>query len=108
MIQDLTVTALYFLLRVGKYTTITRQKKKTWIRQFCVKDATFSKYNRHGQLVALLKNAPTEDIMDANAEILHILNQKNRHEGVFVNHEQAKDADFVCPAKALSRRVDNI
>ena len=46
---DLVCIALYYLLRIGEYTTKTRQTKKTRTHQFRVKDVTFFKYGKDGK-----------------------------------------------------------
>jgi len=105
---DLVCIAYYYLLRVGEYTTKTRRKKRTRTRQFRAKDVTFFKRNANGLLLALPRNASAKDIMSADAATLQISNQKNGHAGACVHHEAIEGDNFVCPVRALGRRVVHI
>ena len=54
--RDLVCIVFYYLLRIGEYTTKTRRKKKTRIRQFRIKYMTFFKHGKGGKLQPLVSN----------------------------------------------------
>ena len=68
---DLIAMAFYYLLRIGEYTTKTKQKMRTRTRQFCEKDVTLFKV-RNGWMCELPCNASAADVMSADAATLRI------------------------------------
>ena len=73
-----------------------------------MKDVTFFKCGMEGWMNPLPRNAPEQDIMNADAATLRILNQKNGHAGACVHHSTNKECPMACPVKALARRVAHI
>ena len=106
-IGDLALIAFYYLLRIGEYTvkgrrTGTNLSKQTV--QFKLEDVKFFKKNKRGTLVCLPNNAPEALIQTADSATLKLDNQKNGWKGVCV-HQEANGEPFLCPVKALARRV---
>ena len=81
---DLLLIAFYYLLGIGEYTTKTRGKKKTRTCQFWENNITLFKLNEDGELRALPHNASSEEVISADAVMLHISNQNNGHKGTCV------------------------
>ena len=99
-VADLIKVAFFFLLRVGKYTMPTGNRRTRTV-QFRCQDVRLWRF---GQL--LDHTAPLEHLLQADGVTLHIDNQKNGQRGQTVHHS-AVNAWF-CPAKACARRVHEI
>ncbi len=110
-VGNLSLIALYYLLRIGEYTVkcqrdwSKRARKQTV--QFKVEDVMFFNTDKHGILRCLPRDAPYSLIMTAESAMLKLDNQKNGWTGVCV-HQEANGEVFNCPVKALARRVMHI
>ena len=103
-IGDLVLIAFYFLLRVGEYTTKSKRQNTKRTVQFKLEDITFFGHDKLGRLRQLPHNATPEDILMAHSATMKIDNQKNGWKGVCI-HQEANGEDFLCPVRALGRRV---
>lgn len=106
-VGDLVLIAFYFLLRVGEYTVKAGRRREKQTQQFRVKDVTFFKYNKRGQLRQVPRNASAQILLSADSATLKLDNQKNGWKGVCINHEANGDA-YLCPVRALARRIIHI
>jgi hypothetical protein len=102
-IGDLSLMALYYLLRIGKYTVKGSRNNTKQTVQFKYKDVTFFKKNRVGQLRCLSRNAPDHLIATADGATLKLDNQKNGWKGVCI-YQEANGNVYLCPVQALSQR----
>ena len=66
----LVLIVLYYLLRIGEYTTKMRRKKKTRTRQFRENNVMLFKLNADGELQALPCNVSPEEVMLEDAATL--------------------------------------
>ena len=103
-IGDLVLIAFYFLLRVGEYTTKSKRQNTKRTVQFKLEDITFFGHDKLGRLRQLPHNATPADILMAHSATMKIDNQKNGWKGVCI-HQEANGEDFLCPVRALGRRV---
>jgi hypothetical protein len=90
---DLSLLALYYLLRSVEYTT--RPGRQAQTVTFWVKDIWFFEFV-NGKLRQLPMNASAEAIMSAHICTLKIENQKNGWRGVCISHETNGD-EIYCP-----------
>ena len=103
-VGDLVLIAFYYLLRVGEYTTkAVRQNSKQTV-QFKLEDITFFGYDKTGRLTQLAPTVSNDEILHAHSATLKIDNQKNGWKGVCI-HQESNGDEFLCPVKALGRRV---
>jgi hypothetical protein len=100
---DLTMIALYYLLRVGEYTVKGSCNNTKQTVQFKYEDVSFFKKNMRGQLQCLPQDAPASLIASANGATLKLDNQKNGWKGVCIFHELNGDT-WNCPVRALARQ----
>jgi len=107
-VGELTLIAFYYLLRVGEYTCKgTRNETKQTV-QFRICDVTFFKFDEADDcLKQLPRDASDEDILSADGATLMLANQKNGWKGVCIHHHANGD-DFLCPVRALGRRIVEI
>jgi len=106
-VGDLSLVAFYYLLRVGEYTNKRKRNETKQTVQFRLSDVTFFKFDKDGILKQLPKNASDKDILTADGATLTLTNQKNGWKGVCIHHHANGD-DFLCPVRALGRRVVEI
>jgi hypothetical protein len=84
-VEDLSLIAFYYLLRIGEYTVkyqqegAKRAKKQTV--QFKLEDVTFFKTDNNGILQCLPCNAPYSLIMTVESATLKLDNQKTVGKG---------------------------
>jgi hypothetical protein len=96
---DLTITAFFFLLRVGEYTKGTQATRTV---PFRVQDVTF----RHQDGTPIPNTAPLEQLTQAHSVTLFLDNQKNGERGATILHTACQS--WFCPVQALARRVSTI
>jgi len=106
-IGDLALIAFYFLLRIGEYTGKPSRNESKQTEQFKVKDVTFFRRDKAGQLRQLPRNAEAHLIMSANSATLKLDNQKNGWKGVCI-HQHTNGDSYSCPVRALGRRILHI
>ncbi len=106
-VGDLVLIAFYFLLRIGEYTGKPARKSSKQTIQFRIKDVTFFKRDDLGRLRQLPRNSPDHLIMSADSATLKLDNQKNGWKGVCIHH-QTNGESYLCPIRALGRRVCHI
>lgn len=106
-VGDLVLIAFYYLLRIGEYTGKPSRNSSKQTVQFRVKDVTFFKRDDAGRLRQLPRNSPDHIIMSADSATLKLDNQKNGWKGVCIHHQTNGDS-FLCPIRALGRRVCHI
>jgi hypothetical protein len=99
---NLTITAFFFLLRVGEYT-MPKPRVMTRTVQFRVQDATF----RRADGTVIPHAADLAALSAANSVTLHLDNQKNGQRGMTILHTACPSAWFF-PVKALPRRISSI
>jgi hypothetical protein len=102
-IGDLTMIAFYYLLRIGKYTTKGTRNNSKQTEDFKIGDITFFAKDKHGHLLCLPCDAPSDLIASANGTTMKLDNQKNGWKGVCVYQECNGDSVH-CPVRALGRR----
>ena len=73
---DLVIVAMYYMLRAGEYTVKRRRNETKQTRQFRLKEVTFFRHNKRGQLKRLRRDTPEEDVMEAVGCTFKIENQK--------------------------------
>ena len=102
-VGDLALIAFYYLLRVGEYT-VKKGKKSSDKQtiQFRLKDITFFKKNRDGQL-RQLNRRDRAGIMTADSATLKLDNSKNGWKGVCI-HQEENGEEWNCAIRALGRR----
>ena len=103
---DLSVTAFFYLLRVGEYTKPKQSKTKHRLRttrtvQFQVANVGFFK---KGKIMS--RHNPLHILLTADSCTLKITNQKNGRMGETI-HQHATNK-HLCPVKAMARRVNHI
>ena len=101
---DLVLIAFYYLLRVGEYTTKAARANTKQTVQFKLEDITFFGHGRNEKLIQLAPSASDQELLRAHSATLKIDNQKNGWKGVCI-HQEANGEEFLCPVKALARRV---
>jgi hypothetical protein len=106
-VGDLALIAFYYLLRIGEYTVKGKRNNTKRTVQFRMMDVTFFKKNKWGRLQQLPRNAPTEDIMTADAATLKLDNQKNGWKGVCISHHSNGEEAFD-PIRGIGRRYLHI
>jgi hypothetical protein len=106
-VGDLTLIAFYYLLRIGEYTGKPSRSETKQTEQFKLRDVTFFRRDKNGRLRQLPKNAPDHLIMSAESATLKLDNQKNGWKGVCIHQHENGDC-FLCPVRALGRRVLHI
>lgn len=106
-IDDHSLIAFYYLLRIGKYTIKGSRNDTKQTVQFKMEDVTFFKRDIFGQLRKLPRNASDADIMTADSATLKLDNQKNGWKGVCVHQESNGELIFN-PVRALGRRFLHI
>jgi integrase len=99
-VGDLTITAFYYLLRVGEYT-YHGPKHTRRTKQFRVSDVQFWS---NGRVLPL--NAGLSALLNADSATLTLTNQKNGTKGAVIHNEAT--FDIHCPVQALARRVTHI
>jgi hypothetical protein len=104
---DLSLVAFYYLLRVGEYTTKGSHNESKQTVQFRMCDVVFFLRNEYGKSKQLPRNAPEEDIMNAECATLKLDNQKNGWRNVCVNQHHNGDELF-SPVRGLGRRYIHI
>ena len=102
-IGELTIIALYYLLRIGEYTVKGNRNETKQTVQFKYEDVTFFKKNAAGQLRCLPRTAAAHLITTADGATMKLDNQKNGWKGVCVYHE-TNGEEFLCPVRALGQR----
>jgi hypothetical protein len=102
-VEDLTLIAFYYLLRIGEYTTKGARNNSKQTEEFNMGDIMFFAKDTNGNLRCLPRDAP--DVLIANAEgaTMKLDNQKNGWKGVCVYQETNGDKIF-CPVRALGRQ----
>jgi hypothetical protein len=103
-VRDLTLTAFYYLLRVGQYTVKGTRNESKRLFQFKLEDITFFRRNEQGHLRYLPHGAPFEHLLTADDATLKLDNQKNGWKGVCV-YQQHNGDPLHCPVHALTRRL---
>lgn len=106
-VGDLTLIAFYYLLRIGEYTGKPSRNETKQTEQFKLQDVTFFKRDKNGILRQLPKDAPDHLILSADSATLKLDNQKNGWKGVCI-HQHVNGDCFMCPVRALGRRVLHI
>ena len=103
MTGHLTVTAFFYLLRIGEYTLPPNGKQKQRKRtvNFRVQDVGFWKAGR-----ILPRASPYHILASADSATLKITNQKNGRMGQTIHQEATQKA--VCPVKSLAFIVSHI
>jgi hypothetical protein len=107
-VADLSLTAFFYLLRVGEYTrprTVTRGGKKvsaTRTKQFRVGDVGFHRNDK-----ILPRNSPLPLLLKADRCTLKITNQKNGRMGETISHETVQGHKHG-PVTAVARRIHHI
>jgi len=79
---DLTMTAFFYLLRVGEYT-MPKRNLRTRTVQFRVQDVTFRRAN--GTIIP--RSSPIAELLQAASATLWLDNQKNGQRGATIYHE---------------------
>ena len=72
------------MLRAGEYTVKRHRNETKQTCQFRLKDVTFFRHNKQGQLKCLRRDAPEEGVMEAAGCTFKIENQKNGWKNVAV------------------------
>ena len=106
-VGDWCLIAFYFLLRVGEYTAKSSRNESKQTVQFRMKDLTFFRRDKWGQLRQLPRNAEAALILSADAATLKLDNQKNGWKGVCVSHH-SNGREAFDPVRALGRRYVHI
>ena len=75
--------------------------------QFRVKDVTFFRKGKDGKLKQIPRNAPEEEVSDADAVTLKLENQKNGWKGGCISHHSNGEGMFD-PVRAVGRRYVHI
>lgn len=101
---DLILIAFYYLLRVGEYTVKSTQNSTKRTVQFRLKDVTFFSKDSNNITRQLARTSEPHTILTAQSATLKLENQKNGWKGVCI-HQEANGDDYLCPVKALGRRV---
>ena len=96
----------YYLLWVGEYTKKEFRNESKQTKQFKVDDVTFFKKDAQGKLKQLPREAPSTEILEADAAMLKLDNQKNGWKGVYVN--QANGELWNCGVRVLGCRSTHI
>lgn len=96
-VSDLAIIAFFFLLCVGKYTTV-KGRNPTRTVQFCMLDVIFYKSG-----VAILSSSPLAILLETDWATLTINNQKNGLQGQTIMAWATRT--LICPVRALARRV---
>ena len=101
-VADLCIIALFYLLRVGEYTTPapSAQRKK---RTIALRKCDIRLWN-NGTLMHT--NAPLATLLTADSATICIANTKNGMKNAVVYHEAI--GCVLCPVAALAQRLDNI
>lgn len=106
-VGDLVLIAFYYLLRIGEYTGKPSRNSSKQTVQFRVKDVTFFKRDKSGRLRQLPRHSPDHLLLAADSATLKLENQKNGWRNVCIHHETNGEA-YLCPVRALGRRVCHI
>jgi hypothetical protein len=104
---DLSLIAIYYLLRIGEYTTKGSRNESKQTVQYRMRDVVLFGLDLYGKLKQLPRNAPDEEIMEAQCATLRLDNQKNGWRNVCVNCHHNGDEIF-CPVRAIGRRFIHI
>jgi hypothetical protein len=100
-VGNLTITALYYLLRVGEYTYHGPIKHKRRTKKFRVSNVQEFWFN--GNVLPL--NAGLSALLNADAAALMLTNQKNGTKGAVIHKEAT--FDIHCPVQDLARPVSH-
>ena len=84
---DLTMTAFFYLLRVGEYTMRPKPNVRTRTVQFRVKDVTFWRANG-----TIIPRSPLKQLLQAASATLWLDNQKNGQRGATIYHEACRSS----------------
>ena len=102
-IGDLTMITLYYLLRIGEYTTKGTRNNSKQKEEFKMGDITFFAKDKQGNLRCLPRDATADLIAAAEGATMKLDNQKNGWKGVCV-YPEANGDPLNCPVKALGQR----
>jgi hypothetical protein len=102
-IDDLTMIAFYYLLRIGKVTTKGTRNNSKQTEEFKMGDITFFVKDKQGNLRCLPRDATVDLIAAADGATMKLDNQKNGWKGVCV-YQEANGDPLNCPVRALGRR----
>lgn len=100
VLADLSVVAVFYMLRPGEYTMPSRNRRTRTV-QFRRQDVRLWK---NGHLLS--HDLPIELLLAADSATLHLDNQKNSQRGATIHHYARDDA--FCPVKALARLVHRL
>ena len=98
-VADLIILAFFFLLRVGEYTTQTRQTRTVALRKCDIRLWAGD--------TPLPADASAQARQAATAVTISLVNQKNGHKNAIVHHTASADPTF-CPVRAAARRLDHL
>ena len=73
-VGNLSLVAIYYLLRIGEYTVKRYKNNTKQTEQFKMRDVTFFKYCKRGRLTRFGRNAKDKHIMTADGVTLKIEN----------------------------------
>jgi hypothetical protein len=105
---DLSLIAIYYLLRIGEYTTKGSCNESKQTVQYRMRDVVHFGLDSHGKLKQLPRDASDEEILEAQCtSTLRLDNQKNGWRNVCVNHHHNGD-DIFSPVRAIGRRYIHI
>ena len=107
VVGDSSLTAFYYLLRIGEYSVKGSRNESKQTQQFKLGDGRFFKYDRKGRLRQLPLNATDAEIMKADGAVLKLDNQKNGWKGVCIYQEHNFD-ELLSPVRALGRRYCHV
>ena len=67
-----------------------------------IKDVTFFKRDKQGQLLQIARNTSSEKIIAADSCTLKLSNQRNGWRGIYINHHANGDP-IMCPVRVIGR-----
>jgi len=101
-VDDLTMIAFYYLLRIGEYTTKGTRNNSKQMEEFNMGDITFFAKDKQGNLCCLPRDGTSDLIAAADGATMKLDNQKNGWKGVCV-YQEANGDPLDCPVRALGR-----
>lgn len=105
-IDNLTLIAVYYLLRVGEYTCKSTQNNTKQTMQFKLEDVTFFCHHQ-GHLKQMSFNSSYNHILLTHSATLKLSNQKNSWKGVCI-HQETNGKPLACSFRALGWQYTHI
>ena len=98
-VDDLSLIAFYFLLRIGEYTMMYDNKQT---RQFRLRDIVFFKKDKGGNLRQLVKKSTDKEIVVSEGATIRLVNNKIGHKNACIHRE--KWEPYLNPVRSLGSR----